>query len=377
MSNAEDIIEPPPPVLSVSPASLNGDNGNNCSNENSTGTASATHCVTAIDNTATSVTGSHNPGSSRGQKATEAGEPQTPPAYRVTFRGRATLGKNPEQSILNVLRLTCVDSFKSPDFQGRVQEIKKAFYARDFDAIFLTPENLPVYSAMYTPRRALCYYQMFTSEPELVKVLRQRKHIYCLGAGSGSELLGISAAFCHVAAPAPDHKVPRATKEAKPLVIHTQDYADWTPVLTRLEDSIRRKWGVTEGEHIRCEYSQNNLMEIRQELRDELGRADLVTVMFVFNELFTAKSKAMEFVKAMVMHLRRGALLLLVDSAGSFSSVKVGERNYMSHMFFDALKSHFKPLISDDARWYRHPAQLDYPLPVENMRYFIRLYQKL
>ncbi|KAJ1822899.1 hypothetical protein LPJ56_000484 [Coemansia sp. RSA 2599] len=287
---------------------------------------------------------------------------------RAVFRGKDTLGKNHEQSILNILRMVCSEAIRNPDFGERLQMIKKLFYNRDFDGIFLQPENLPVYTAQYVPRRALCYYEIF-SAPELQQILQKRPTVYCLGAGSGSELLGISAASCRALEDG------GSDKGDVPITIHSQDYADWSPILNSLENAIRYKWGIEE-KHVRYEFSVGDLLCITPEIEAQIARAQLVTVMFVFNELFSDKTNVMNFVRAMVKNLRKGSHFLLVDSAGSFSSVKVGNRDYMSYMFFDSLTQHFAPVISHDSRWFRHSQGLEYPLGIENMRYFLRLYQK-
>ncbi|KAJ2846284.1 hypothetical protein J3B02_004448 [Coemansia erecta] len=284
---------------------------------------------------------------------------------RAAFRGKDTLGKSHEQSILNILRIICSEAIRNPDFGERLQTIKRLFYKRDFDGIFLQPENLPVYTAQYVPRRALCYYEIF-SAPELLQILQKRPTVYCLGAGSGSELLGISAASCQAL---------ENDSGDTPITIHSQDYADWSPILISLERAIRYKWGIDE-KHISYKFSVGDLLCITPEIEAHIAQAQLVTVMFVFNELFSDKANVMNFVKAMVKNLRKGSHFLLVDSAGSFSSVKVGNRDYMSYIFFDSLTQHFAPVLSFDSRWFRHSQGLEYPLGIENMRYFLRLYQK-
>ncbi|KAJ2701473.1 hypothetical protein H4R19_005411, partial [Coemansia spiralis] len=95
--------------------------------------------------------------------------------------GEEILGKNPQQSILSVLRIACAEVFQQPDLGDRLQRIKQKFYVRDFDGIFLDPANLPAYTAQYAPRRALCYYELFC-RPELQAILRARPTVYCLGA---------------------------------------------------------------------------------------------------------------------------------------------------------------------------------------------------
>ncbi|KAJ2389444.1 hypothetical protein GGI23_005832 [Coemansia sp. RSA 2559] len=286
---------------------------------------------------------------------------------KTVFRGKGALGHNHQQSILSILRMACADAMQQPDFSAKLQAIKRCFYDRDFDGVFLDPGNLPVYTAQYVPRRALCYYEIFSS-PELQALLRERPQIYCLGAGSGSELVGISAASCV----ALDNAV---AQKDKPIVIHSQDYTDWGPILESLSSAIRYKWKLDE-QHIEYKFSIDNILEMSTEIEHYISSASLVTAMFVFNELFADKTNAMGFVKTMVKCLRPGAHFLLVDSAGSFSSIKVGKVSYMSYMFFDSLGKFFEPVIADNSRWFRHEPGLEYPLSIENMRYFIRLYRK-
>ncbi|KAJ1911271.1 hypothetical protein H4219_005992 [Mycoemilia scoparia] len=265
----------------------------------------------------------------------------TTPAAVITNKTFG-LGKNPEQSILNALRQTCYEKvFKDPqELQFRAKKIKQLFYDRDFDSIFLDTDNLPAYIAMYTPRRALCYYNMFINEPELAKlfvtnpraVLEIPQHqqtqnrsspqlpivrrVCCLGGGSGSEMLGISAMICHNQ----DIQVPRNQDQQAPttniieplFTIHTQDYADWTSILTNLEQTIKRKWKkLNDPALINYEYSKSSLLDIDSDLEKIIASSDLVTVMFVFNELFSDKSKSMEFIKLMIKCLRKGSYLLV------------------------------------------------------------------
>ncbi|KAJ2557380.1 hypothetical protein EV175_001378 [Coemansia sp. RSA 1933] len=287
----------------------------------------------------------------------------------AAFRRKDALGQNHQQSILSILRMACADTMKQPEFSEKLREIKRRFYDRDFDGIFLDPGSLPVYTAQYVPRRALCYYEIFSTS-ELQSLLMERPQIYCLGAGSGSELVGISAASCI----AYDSNR-EGDSESRPIVVHSQDYTNWEPILDSLSSAIRYKWKLT-AQQIEYKFSIDNLLEMSPDIERYISSASLVTAMFVFNELFADKTNAMRFVKTMTKCLRPGSHFLLVDSAGSFSSVKVGKSNYMSYMFFDSLGQFFEPVLSDNSRWFRHEPGLEYPLSIENMRYFIRLYRR-
>ncbi|KAK9722370.1 hypothetical protein K7432_002718 [Basidiobolus ranarum] len=279
-------------------------------------------------------------------------------------RAKKIFGKDPEQEILNMIQIACNDSFQLPDFRETLQNIKSLFYVRDYDGVFSVPEHLPVYTAQYIPARALCYYNLFSTEPELQAILSRKSHLYCMGAGTGSELVGISAAMLH------------APSEKQEIVCHTQDIADWSKVLEDLEVTMRNRWDLQEN-HLKCEFSMGSVLETTPQLEEQFQKADLITAMFVMNELFVTKKRAMDMISLLIKNMRKGSHLLIVDSAGSFSNLQVGERTYMIYMLFDALKNHFAPVISDNARWYRYPSHLRYPLDLNNMRYFVRLYEKL
>ncbi|KAJ2078140.1 hypothetical protein GGI09_008102 [Coemansia sp. S100] len=229
--------------------------------------------------------------------------------------------------------------------------MKQKFYVRDFDGIFLDPTNLSVYTAQYVPRRALCYYEIF-SRPALQRILTTSPTIYCLGAGSGSELVAISAASkCPPGAA-------NVSSSARPITIHSQDYTDWSPILTTLEDTIRYKWGIG-ARQVKYEFSLGNLLQISPDIEHNISSSKLVTAMFIFNELFSDKANAMNFVKTIVKCVAPGNYFLLVDSAGSFSNIQINGKSYMSYMFFDSLSKHFTPVISEDSTWFRHAPNLE------------------
>ncbi|KAI9335036.1 hypothetical protein DFJ73DRAFT_852410 [Zopfochytrium polystomum] len=114
--------------------------------------------------------------------------------------------------------------------------------------------------------------------------------------------------------------------------------------------------------------------------------------MFLTNELLaTSKRAFVALVRLLVARMRPGACLLVVDSAGSFSEVAVGAgggggsggggggaeapRKYMVYTLLDAVGA-FEVLEQTDSRWYRFPDGLAYPLKLNNMRYFMRLYRR-
>ncbi|KAF8946526.1 hypothetical protein BGZ47_000318 [Haplosporangium gracile] len=168
-------------------------------------------------------------------------------------------------------------------------------------------------------------------------------------------------------------KKPKVNK--KKVTIVMQDYVDWSPILKPMEAVVRSRM-LLNPERLQCETEIGNVLDLSEDLLERVAKADLITFMFVLNELFQDKKRTMLLVAKIVAAMPSGAHMLVVDSAGSFSNLKVGERTYMVYMLLDHLKS-LEIVYQDDATWYRCPPSLTYPLKLENMRHFVRIYKKL
>lgn len=225
------------------------------------------------------------------------------------------------------------------DYGTTLQAIKAGFVQRDYEAIFTESESsLEVYSAAYVPGRALCYYEIFTRR-ELSRLLARRTRIFAVGSGSGSELVSLAAAMTRVPH---DHQRIR---------LDMQDMGQYQRTLAKLETEIRQAWKLSDDQ-LSCSYRYGDVLEDTAERREHLAKADLITFMFVMNELFVQKAKAMRLVQTMVTSMKKGAHLLVVESAGSFSHLQVGGKTYMVYTLLDAIQG-LECLISEDARWYR------------------------
>ena len=197
-----------------------------------------------------------------------------------------------------MIRKACMSTFARDDFFKILQGIKQSFVQRDYEGIFTDVLNLEVYTAAYVPGRALCYYEIF-SRPQLLKFLMKRSQLYCVGSGSGSELAAIAAAMTRVPA---EHQRVR-------LVM--QDIGAYHTVLESFEKTIREKWLLSE-EQLKCTYEQNDVLDPTDPKIDRrLAEADLITFMFVINELFVKKAAAMALVQKMVKSMKKGAHLLV------------------------------------------------------------------
>ncbi|CAO3569011.1 unnamed protein product [Mortierella alpina] len=172
--------------------------------------------------------------------------------------------------------------------------------------------------------------------------------------------------------------VSKPVKKTRPnkhqVTIVMQDYVDWSSILVPMETVVRSRL-MLGPERLCCETEVGNVLDLSDGLLQRVAKADLITFMFVLNELFQDKKRTMMLVAKIVAAMPKGAHMLVVDSAGSFSNLKVGERTYMVYMLLDHLKD-LEIVYQDDATWYRCPPSLTYPLKLENMRHFVRIYKR-
>ncbi|RDW89884.1 25S rRNA (uracil2843-N3)-methyltransferase [Aspergillus mulundensis] len=122
---------------------------------------------------------------------------------------------------------------------------------------------------------------------------------------------------------------------------------------------------------------------------------NIVTLMFTLNELFsTSMSKATSFLLRTTDLLAAGTILLVVDSPGSYSTLKLNkstgeqqERQYpmkflLDHTLLSVAKGKWEKVYSQDSRWWRRDAaRLWYEVGegagLEDMRYQIHVYRRL
>ncbi|KAK4692724.1 25S rRNA (uracil2843-N3)-methyltransferase, partial [Lecanoromycetidae sp. Uapishka_2] len=125
--------------------------------------------------------------------------------------------------------------------------------------------------------------------------------------------------------------------------------------------------------------------------------------MFTLNELYaTSISATTNLLLSLTMLLDPGALLLVVDSPGSYSTVKIGkssrpsessgERKYpmqwlLDHTLLEASavgsskvasgQRQWEKVDGREAEWFRLDGELRYPIELEDMRYQLHLYRRV
>jgi 25S rRNA (uracil2843-N3)-methyltransferase len=202
--------------------------------------------------------------------------------------------------------------------------------------------------------------------------------ITCLGAGNGSELVGLLGTLLESGRP---------MNETPPLNVSLHDMADYG-ILPQILDAFSSKdTQAMQSLNVKFEFPICDLLvSSSSSSTADLLKADLVTAFFLLNELLTtSKAGFAKLIKSLMDSMAPGSFLLVVDSAGSFSECVVGSSSsttaesppsaHMVYKFLDAIHC-LECLHSQDSVWYRFPKDLRYPVKLNNMRYFIRLYRK-
>ena len=301
-----------------------------------------------------------------------------------------------------------------------VQAVKKSLYERDFAGAFVTPQRRAAYVARWSAGRALGYAAVFAGvlrhlcdgdgneqerdqdldmddaedEDEDVEAGRgnpeapRRRRtlvVCCLGGGAGAELAGLTAAVWESTSSGGSERFRhRATCRCGGLVDGAVPPA-------------RRPRGIGDCDgrrraSVSPDFRQlGNALDLTPvELRSLLAGAGLVTIMFTLNELFTVSvRRATALLLALRSAIKLDGLLLVVDSAGSYATVKLGEaeKRYpmqwlLDHTVLGSSGEAGEDCVAEwikirgEETWFRVPRELKYPLELENMRYQLHLYRR-
>jgi 25S rRNA (uracil2843-N3)-methyltransferase len=322
------------------------------------------------------------------------------------------------------------------DTKTLVQTIKTHLYQRDFDSAFTDADDslLRVYALRWSAARALGYAGIFKAVLKYMRaegILNPNTRIVSIGGGAGAEIVALAAVWrdLHESVEGLGNRLEKVSLEGEEttvsktasLDVAAVDIADWSSVIDRLEKTMRSSNVPTpssskhqpplagsdgsEGE-IYVSFSRTDVLTVSEsDLKDVLhgtgARAEsspslLVTLMFTLNELFsTSMAKTTGLLLRMTEILPPGAVLLVVDSPGSYSTLKLGkgkdgvaqERNYpmkflLDHTLLSVAEGKWERVLSQDSRWWRRDAaRLRYEVGegagLEDMRFQLHLYKRL
>lgn len=347
------------------------------------------------------------------------------------------------QLLLNIFN-DALAADRSSTVSDLIQEVKQFLYHRDFDKAFGRGDLLEAYAIRWSPSRALAYVNVFHNLPVLTACLfpkragdfdartisgdspsafpdkvecRSVSRILCIGAGGGAEIVALGGLWNYSKE---RHTLSRSSDGVR-FEITAIDVADWNSVVSRLHSGITTapslsQYASTEAKaaneslvqpsNFNVQFVQRDILNTKlPDLATILADVQLITLMFTLNELYsTSIAATTNLLLSLTMLLSPGTLLLVVDSAGSYSTVKPakspepndeghGSRKYPMQWLLDhtLLESaaigdgkdgsaggrKWEKLESRDSDWFRLPEGLRYPVESEDMRYQMHLYRRI
>ena len=330
-----------------------------------------------------------------------------------------------QQLLLDVFKHSFGPHFDSA-FPATVQQVKHHLFNRNFNDAFGSESFLQAYAMRWSPSRALAYTQIFqTSEAMPSAISRMHpastKKVVCIGGGAGAELVALCAYLNLIGHPcANNHDPENKSKISSPdFAITIIDIANWSTVLKELHScmtaappiseyssSVAKAANVALISPTACTLSfmQEDILGLKKEnLAARFTGVVLVTLMFTLNELYsTSINLTTNLLLSLTIVLAPGALLLVVDSPGSYSTVSVegpsstgdsGTRKrypmqwLLDHTLLESaaiggiknasVERQWEKLESRESEWFRLASELRYPVTLEDMRYQLHLYRRL
>ncbi|KAL2037434.1 hypothetical protein N7G274_009919 [Stereocaulon virgatum] len=358
-----------------------------------------------------------------------------------------------QQLLLNIFKDTFSATFDSK-YSEHVQQVKHHLYKRDFDHAFGTEDLRRVYAMRWSPIRALAYTNIFcnlsaltarllsafgagvknldnSSTDKLQDAAGKRlagkiSRIVCVGGGAGAEIVALGGYLNHLSRltlPTQSNILATGeqTERVSPLhvAVTAIDIAGWDSVVCDLHSStttapLLAQYASANAkvanapligpESLGLEFVKQDVLNMASERMPAVfADATLVTLMFTLNELYsTSMSATTNLLLSMTLILSPGALLLVVDSPGSYSTVRIGKtidsgdeskkKRYpmqwlLDHTLLESAaigssknasgEHQWEKLESRDSQWFRLSDELRYPVDLEDMRYQIHLYRRL
>lgn len=396
--------------------------------------------------------------------ATTPGRPTPLPIRSSSLDSSTTLSLSSQQQVLDIFASAFSATFDDDNLPSKIQTLKGHLYKRDFEAAFSDPDLLAAYAVRWSPTRALAYADILVkllegdwrrmggARGEIISNrdgLEDRRRpaareldstessgslvhgskglsgaalkIACIGAGGGAELMALSATMSHFLPKAED---PAATQSMDVTLI---DNGPWLPSFQSLMSfTIRKKKGTAsvpssidqiEGldtsppspllsDRLSHKFQQLDILshDSLAVLSPKLQNCNIVTIAFTLNELFTtSRPKTTLFLLHLTDLLPLGALLLIIDSPGSYATVTYNKTHPKSEGEKGEKKEHARyPMVwllervlfveaarengqdkwekvgqGEESKWFRLDERLKYPIELEDMRYQMHVYRRV
>lgn len=372
-------------------------------------------------------------------------KPQNPMAITKPLKaGEPSVSKKVpielQQLLLDIFRNSFAPHFHS-SFPALLQQVKQHLFNRDFNNAFGQESFLQAYAMRWSPSRALAYTHIlwetlskyhlqagdFQQDPDELPLAASQVHtvsikrVVCIGGGAGAELVALGGYLQIIGHPSSNLNDPGDKFQHSPpyFAIKSIDIADWSTVLKELHSCMTAAPPISEYSSSAARaantalispaactlnFVQQDILEIKYEdLATGFTDAVFVTLMFTLNELYsTSISSTTSLLLSLTMLLAPGALLLVVDSPGSYSTVNIGEtsskddggtrKRYPMQWLLDhtllesaaigtsknaSAERQWEKLETKESEWFRLSDELRYPVRLEDMRYQLHLYRRL
>lgn len=289
----------------------------------------------------------------------------------------------PPQELVDIFKLTFNNELYNQDLEillNQIQKVKENLFNREYIDAFNDDVKRVAYVTRWTPSRAISYSSLFCHFAEIVHIINNDEdtRILNIGGGAGAELVANLSIFTQDRY---NVKPPRTSK----LSINLVDIADWSHVVDRLMGQIKERW-LYNGLCDSLEVKFNHQDILKTDLASlKVGETNLITMLFTTNEIFKEdRAGSIRFLQKLNKLCPQGCKLLIVESAGSYSHITVGTKKFPIQFLIDTVllgkrgenDGEWELIAQNDSIWYRCDANLDYPIKLENMRFFYRLYSK-
>lgn len=304
----------------------------------------------------------------------------------------------PPQEVIDLFKTAFNDELYLEEdkekLHGEIQGVKGDLYNRDYAAAFGDEVKRIAYCCRWSPSRATAYGSLFAHFPEITDVFtcaESDQSVLCIGGGAGSELIAMASIFAPTRTFTSKYSkdlTAEGNQEKSTLTINLVDIADWSNVLKKLTDQIEDRW-LYGGEMKYFDIKFNHKSILQMDASEMvLSKLNLITLLFTTNELFTEhKAESIRLLQKFNQNCNSGCHLLIVESAGSYSHITIGTKKFPIHFLIDTIlvgkkgtktvqEGSWTLVDENDSIWYRGDTKLDYPMKLENMRFFYRLYRK-
>ena len=280
----------------------------------------------------------------------------------------------------------------TPALRPLLQTVKQHLFNRDYVAAFGEKRNLEGYVVRWSPSRALCYTEVFTGMcGEVAEVFDLRKgregegeersrEVVCIGGGAGAEVVAAAAAIrSFLGRNGEESREDGEGGEGeRGLHVTAIDIADWTSIIDTLRAGLTSSFISSSTYSVTFHY--HDILSTPSPPSIFLPpNTSLITLLFTTNELYTqSRGDTTRFLLSLSALTRVGCLLLVLESAGSYSTVEINGKIFPMGMLLDhTLSGEWEIVFKDESRWHRLPEGLKYPIDLENMRYFVRVYRRV